>query len=154
IDTKVICKAACCALGIESVEIAVKLREILSEVRQRANGHWKALTFSLDHRERLPIPAEKLFQIESTLSIVFDRCAGSDYSQLPRIWSKADAVKECAKQIPNFRSRRASVGMKFIDYEMEDISFAILRQPLGRAVENAVFNTPHQHDIEHAVVGD
>jgi hypothetical protein len=66
---------------------------------------------------------------------------------------QAKPIHEYSEQIGNLGTRRATVGMKFIDNQMKEVPI-IRREPASRMVENRSLNISHQHDIEHAVVGD
>jgi hypothetical protein len=63
-------------------------------------------------------------------------------------------MQQRSEKIAYFSARRTSISMKLIDDKVKLMICPILLQPPPCTVEYAVFDAPHEHDIQHAVVGD
>src|SRR5690348_1095699 len=99
------------------------------------------------------IASEKLLQIiEAVRVVLVDGCTCRNDAELRGVGGQSDSMQKASEQVADLRAGRAPVAVEFINYEMKYMPFSIAFEPLPGLLENIVFNAPHQHDVEHAVI--
>ena len=66
---------------------------------------------------------------------------------------KAEPLIEDPQDVADLGARRAAIGVQLVDDEMKDVR-RIGFEPLAGQIEDRRLDVPHQHDVQHAVVGD
>ena len=66
--------------------------------------------------------------------------------------AQVQPVQEKAQQVGDFGACCAPVQVQFVEHEVKQTS--VMLQPLPGRFEDVVVRLPHQHDAQHAVVGD
>ena len=66
---------------------------------------------------------------------------------------QAEPVVQDPEDVRHLCPRGPAVGVKLVDDQVEDIG-AVGVEPRPRRVEDGALDVTHQHDIQHAVVGD
>jgi hypothetical protein len=67
------------------------------------------------------IATEERLQVLEPTGAARNRGAGSDDSQLVRVWVETDAVEEHADEVGDFRARGSTIRVQLVDDEIEDI---------------------------------
>src|SRR5208282_4788544 len=104
-----------------------------------------------DDPKMVPVAAKKCFEVIEACRVTGQRGARSDDTQLTRIWSQPQTVKQDTDQVSHFCSRGAPIGMKLVHDKMKQPGL-VTRQPLPGRIENRCLHAAHEHDVHHRVV--
>lgn len=105
------------------------------------------------HVEGISRRAEELLQVGPAGLIGLQGRRGGDDAELRGVGAQPDPVEEPPKQQGDLRAGRPPEGVELVDHQGED-GAGLLAQPGGGTLEHLLLVLPHEHDVEHGVVGD
>ena len=125
-----------------------------ADVAQPAHGAGRERARPAANQVEMPVSAKELREVAlRPVFVVAERSAGRENSQLRMFRVQAEPVVQDPEDVRHLRARGPAVGVKFVNDQVEDVG-AVGVEPSPGHVEDGALDVPHQHDVQHAVVGD
>ena len=153
-----------CVGGLLAVRIRrthIRQRVGLNRERElleiRAEGAHKAARAGVGRflvlRDNAEVVApEELAQELPRIIVVVHAGGRGEEGELLGFQRQPQPVQKQTQDVRHFRSRRSAIRVELVHHQKELVG-GVGFQPVARLVEHARLDAPHQHDVQHVVVG-